>query len=91
MRAFGYRQHVAHTDFEVLVPSGNYAMATWSTLTHGNGVALQMDGLITRTGTAGGTMIVISNSNDVEFFSSTGKGAMQGKGYVFHQSGSLSG
>ncbi|KAJ4342790.1 hypothetical protein N0V95_006884 [Ascochyta clinopodiicola] len=66
-------------------------MATWSSLNHGKGVALQLDGIINRTGTAGGTMVVIENSSDIEFFSSTGKGAMQGNGYIFHQSGSLSG
>jgi rhamnogalacturonan hydrolase len=82
---------VTTTDSKVLVPPGTYSMATWSTLNHGKGVALQLDGIINRTGTAGGTMIVIEHSNDIEFFSSTGKGAMQGNGYIFHQSGSLSG
>lgn len=75
----------------VVVPAGNYAQATWATLDNGKGTALQLDGIIYRTGTAGGTMIVIENSNDVEFFSSTGQGAMQGNGYQIHQSGSLSG
>lgn len=66
-------------------------MATWSTLNHGKGVALQLDGIITRTGTAGGNMIVIEHSSDIEFFSSTGKGAIQGNGYIFHQTGSITG
>ncbi len=66
-------------------------MATWATLNHGNGVGVQLDGTIYRTGTAGGTMIVVENSNNVEFFSSTDKGAMQGYGYQIHKSGSLNG
>jgi rhamnogalacturonan hydrolase len=75
----------------VYVPAGDYAMATWVTLNHGSGVGIQLDGIIYRTGTAGGNMIVVENSNDVEFFSSNGKGAMQGYGYEIHKSGSLSG
>ena len=66
-------------------------MSTWATLNKGTGVGIQLDGIIYRTGTAGGHMIIIQNSNDIEFFSSTGKGAMQGYGYVIHKTGSLSG
>lgn len=64
-------------------------MATWAILQRGQGIALQLDGIISRNSTADST--VGSKSTDIEFFSSTGKGAMQGKGYVFHQPGSLSG
>lgn len=74
----------------VIIPSGNYALATWVTLSGGNW-ALQLDGIINRTGTSGGTMIVVEHSNDFEMFSSTGKGAIQGNGYVFHAQGDLSG
>jgi rhamnogalacturonan hydrolase len=66
-------------------------MQTWATLNHGTGVALQLDGIITRKGTEGGTMIVVENSSDIEFFSSTGKGAIQGDGYVIHKTGSVNG
>ena len=41
----------------VIIPAGNYAMATWVTLSGGNAWALQLDGIIYRNGTAGGTMI----------------------------------
>jgi rhamnogalacturonan hydrolase len=67
----------------VWIPSGNYAMATWQTLNGGSGWALQLDGIIYRTGTAGGHMIVVENTNDFEFFSLSSKGAIQGFGYTF--------
>lgn len=38
-------------------------------------------------GTAGGNMIAIENANDFEFFSSTGKGAIQGFGYQCRNAG----
>lgn len=75
----------------VVIPSGNYALATWVTLSGGNAWALQLDGTITRTGTDGGNMIFIEHGSDFEMFSSTGKGAMQGLGYEFHLDGSLDG
>lgn len=75
----------------VVIPSGNYAMATWVLLNGGSAWALQLDGTIYRTGTAGGNMIMIEHTSDFELFSSQAKGAMQGNGYIFHQSGSLSG
>jgi rhamnogalacturonan hydrolase len=62
----------------VVVPSGNYAMKTWVTFEGGNAWALQLDGVIYRTGTDAGNMLLISNANDFEMFSSTGKGAVQG-------------
>lgn len=58
-------------------------MATWQTLSGGSGWAIQLDGIIYRTGTAGGHMIIVENTSDFEFFSSTSKGAIQGYGYVF--------
>lgn len=75
----------------VVIPPGNYALATWITLSGGTAWALQLDGIITRTGTAGGNMIFIEHGSDFELFSSTGKGAVQGNGYIFHQTGSLTG
>jgi rhamnogalacturonan hydrolase len=75
----------------VIVPTGDYALATWVTLSGGSAVSIQIDGIITRTGTAGGNMIFIEHTSDLEVFSSTGKGAVQGNGYIFHQQGSLSG
>lgn len=82
----------AHANcFAVVIPTGDFAMSTWATLNKGTGVGLQLDGTIYRTGTAGGNMIAIQNSQDIEFFSSTGSGVMQGYGYEIHKSGSLSG
>lgn len=75
----------------VQIPTGNYAMATWVTLSGGNAWALQFDGIISRTGTAGGNMFMIEHSTDFELFSSTSKGAIQGNGYVFHAEGNTSG
>ena len=75
----------------VMIPSGSYAMATWVTLSGGSAWALQLDGTIYRTGTAGGNMIFVEHSSDFELFSSHGQGAVQGNGYIFHQSGSISG
>jgi rhamnogalacturonan hydrolase len=62
----------------VVIPEGDYAMKTWVTLNGGSGWALQLDGVIYRTGTDGGNMIFIRNADDFEMFSSTGKGAVQG-------------
>lgn len=75
----------------VVIPTGDYALATWVTLSGGTAWALQLDGLITRTGTAGGNMIFIEHGSDFEMFSSTGGGAFQGDGYMFHEAGSLTG
>ncbi|OJJ48148.1 hypothetical protein ASPZODRAFT_1529553 [Penicilliopsis zonata CBS 506.65] len=68
----------------VYIPPGSYAMSTWVDLSGGNAWALQMDGIIYRTGTDGGNMIYIEHSTDFELFSSTSAGAMQGFGYEFH-------
>ncbi|KAL1878126.1 hypothetical protein VTK73DRAFT_8006 [Phialemonium thermophilum] len=71
----------------VYVPPGDYAMATWVSLSGGHGWAFQLDGIIYRTGTAGGHMIFIEKAKDFEFYSSTSKGAIQGYGYEFHRAG----
>ncbi|KAF2203772.1 rhamnogalacturonase A [Delitschia confertaspora ATCC 74209] len=75
----------------VVIPAGDYAMNTWVSLTGGSGWALQLDGIIYRKGTAGGNMIFIGSTSDVEVFSSTGKGAVQGNGYEIHAQGSRTG
>ncbi|KAK5116166.1 hypothetical protein LTR62_008492 [Meristemomyces frigidus] len=67
----------------VVIPSGNYALSNWVTLSGGASWALQLDGIVFRTG--------IEHTSDFELFSSTGKGAIQGYGYKFHQQGSISG
>lgn len=62
-------------------------MATWVTITGGTGVSINLDGIIYRTGTAGGHMIIVEHTTDFEFYSSTSNGAVQGYGYVFHAAG----
>ena len=59
-------------------------MATGVKLNGGSGWALQIDGLLTLTsgGTFGGNAFVIQNGNDIEVFSSTNKGAINGQGYI---------
>lgn len=42
----------------VNIPSGTFAMATWQTLSGGSGWAINLEGTIVRTGTAGGHMII---------------------------------
>ncbi|KAL9111528.1 MAG: hypothetical protein Q9227_004016 [Pyrenula ochraceoflavens] len=71
----------------VNIPTGNFAMSTWQTLSGGTAWAINLDGIILRTGTAGGHMIIVEKSTDFEFRSTTGKGAMQGYGYQFHSQG----
>ncbi|GLI81180.1 hypothetical protein PoHVEF18_009552 [Penicillium ochrochloron] len=75
----------------VYIPSGDYALGSWVTLTGGKSTAIRLDGTIYRTGTGGGNMIFIEHTSDFELFSSTSKGAVQGSGYEFHKKGSLSG
>lgn len=58
-------------------------MSTWQTLSGGSSWALQLDGIIYRTGTASGNMLVIEHTSDFEFFSRTSTGAIQGYGYEF--------
>ncbi|KDR70187.1 hypothetical protein GALMADRAFT_890769 [Galerina marginata CBS 339.88] len=69
------------------VPPGNYSMATWVTLNNGTKWAFQMDGVITRTATTGGHMIIIQNANDFEMYSSNSAGAIQGNGYQCRNAG----
>jgi len=75
----------------VVIPSGQYALAEWVTFSGGKGWALQLDGTITRTGTEGGNMFMVEHGSDFEFFSSTGKGAIQGNGYILHAQGNRDG
>lgn len=72
---------------EVLVPEGDYGLSTWVSLSGGQGVSLNIEGTIYRTGTDSGNMISIEDSTDVEVYSATSKGAIQGYGYEFHKDG----
>ncbi|KAH9882382.1 hypothetical protein J1614_000618 [Plenodomus biglobosus] len=75
----------------VVIPPGDFALKTWVTFEGGKAWALQLDGVIYRTGTGGGNMLFIRNANDFEMFSSTGKGAIQGLGYQDHKNGKRDG
>ena len=48
----------------VYIPSGNYLLKRWVTLSGGSAWALQLDGIIYRGGTAGGNMIYIEHASD---------------------------
>ncbi len=71
----------------VYIPPGTYQMETWVNLKDASKIAIQLDGIIERTGTAGGTMFGITSASDFEFFSGTSKGAIQGYGYEFISKG----
>lgn len=73
---------------QVLIPEGDYGLGTWVTLNKGTGVSINLEGTIYRTGTADGNMIAIEHSTDIEFYSATSAGAIQGYGYEFHADGS---
>ncbi|KAE8131579.1 RGase A [Aspergillus pseudotamarii] len=75
----------------VYIPSGDYAMSSRLKLSGGKASAIQLDGIIYRTGSDGGNLFMIEHSSDFEFFSSTSQGAIQGLGYEFHKDGSLDG
>ncbi|KAE8375531.1 RGase A [Aspergillus bertholletiae] len=75
----------------VYIPSGDYAMSSRLKLSGGKASAIQLDGIIYRTGSDGGNLFMIEHSSDFEFFSSTSAGAIQGLGYEFHKDGNLKG
>lgn len=72
---------------EVYIPAGDYGLETWVTLSKGSGVSINIEGIIYRTGTASGNMIGIEDSTDIEVYSATSAGAIQGYGYEFHKDG----
>jgi rhamnogalacturonan hydrolase len=75
----------------ILIPPGDYALNTWVNFNGGGHYAVQWDGIIHRTGGAGGNMMLVQHADDVEIFSTTGRGAFQGNGYEFHARGSIQG
>ncbi|KAJ0109156.1 hypothetical protein J7T55_002348 [Diaporthe amygdali] len=72
---------------EVLIPEGDYGMATWVKLSGGTGTSINLEGTIYRTGSDSGNMFMIEHSTDFEFYSASSKGAIQGYGYEFHKNG----
>lgn len=75
----------------VVIPSGTYMMETFVEISGAEGMAIQLDGIITRIGTDGSNMLSVKHASDFELLSSTGKGAIQGNGYEYHAEGSISG
>lgn len=71
----------------VNIPLGTFALETWVTLSGGEAWAMNLEGIIVRTGTDGGNMIYIEHSTDFELYSSRGVGAIQGYGYEFLELG----
>ncbi|VUC26106.1 unnamed protein product [Clonostachys rosea] len=72
---------------QVYIPEGDYGLASWLLLKHGNGTSINLEGTIYRTGSGGGNMILIRDSTDIEIYSANSKGAIQGYGYEFHKQG----
>ncbi|KAI1493195.1 rhamnogalacturonase a precursor [Biscogniauxia mediterranea] len=70
---------------QVYIPAGDYGLATWLELKNGRGVSINLEGVIYRTGTAGGNMILVRDSSDFELYSANAQGAVQGFGYEFHK------
>lgn len=54
-------------------------------------IAIQLDGVITRTAELSGTLFAIGSTWDFEFLSLSGNGAILGEGYIYHEAGSISG
>jgi rhamnogalacturonan hydrolase len=75
----------------IYIPPGDYSLDSWVRVTGGSSCAIQIDGILYRTGTDGGNMIWIEHTTDFELFSSISRGAVQGYGYEFHINGSLTG
>ncbi|PWY91759.1 RGase C [Aspergillus sclerotioniger CBS 115572] len=67
----------------VYIPPGNYSMATFNELKDGVSSAVQLDGVINRTGSDGATMLSFRNCIDFEFFSGNSKGTIQGNGHEY--------
>lgn len=72
----------------VYIPPGTYDMVTCVQLKDGQSVAVQLDGIIQRSDDADCShMIAFRSVDDLEFFSGTSKGAIQGFGYKYLQNG----
>lgn len=75
----------------IVIPAGDWGLRTWVNMRGGKSFAIQWDGVIHRTGDAGGNMLLVQSSDDVEIFSTTGRGAFQGNGYVMHAKNNILG
>ncbi|KAJ4168771.1 hypothetical protein NW754_010699 [Fusarium falciforme] len=82
-----------HPGSRLIVPDGKYLIKRSVVLSNGTNWALQLDGLITlayggnwtvdRDGQFLQNGLTIINPVDFEFYSSNGKGAIQGQGYIY--------
>ncbi|RAK72210.1 pectin lyase-like protein [Aspergillus fijiensis CBS 313.89] len=71
----------------VYIPPGNFSMATFPALKDGVSSAVQLDGVVHRTGAEGSTMFSFRNCKDFEFFSGNSRGAIQGYGNEYLSQG----
>jgi rhamnogalacturonan hydrolase len=67
----------------VYIPPGNWSLASFPLLKNGVSSAVQLDGIIHRTGSDGSNMLAFRNCEDFEFFSGNSKGAIQGNGHEY--------
>ncbi|KAI8170956.1 Rhamnogalacturonase A [Colletotrichum sp. SAR 10_70] len=74
---------LVHAGSRLIVPEGNYLIKRTAILSNGTNWAFQLDGLITLA--YGGNWTV--DPVDFEFYSPNGKGAIQGQGYLYRNSG----
>jgi rhamnogalacturonan hydrolase len=76
----------------IVIPSGDWGIKTWVDFNGGSGWAIQWEGTIHRSGQgAGGNMLLVQHADDVEIFSTSGKGAFQGNGYEYHAKNDIKG
>ncbi|KAJ1302855.1 hypothetical protein OPQ81_003157 [Rhizoctonia solani] len=80
---------VKNPNSRLIVPEGNYLLSSTVLLNGGNNWAFQLDGLITVdysayvSGAVSGNALVFQRMNEFELYSSNGKGAIQGQGYLY--------
>ncbi|KEP50118.1 putative endo-rhamnogalacturonase [Rhizoctonia solani 123E] len=80
---------VKNPNSRLIVPAGNYLLSTTVLLNGASNWAFQLDGLITVDysayvkGTVAGNALVFQRMNEFELYSSNGKGAIQGQGYLY--------
>ncbi|KAJ3956676.1 hypothetical protein N0V92_006766 [Colletotrichum tropicale] len=74
---------LVHAGSRLIIPEGKYLIKRTVILSNGTNWAFQLDGLITLA--YGGNWTV--DPVDFEFYSQNGKGAIQGQGYLYRNSG----
>ncbi|KAH7339051.1 putative endo-rhamnogalacturonase F [Rhizoctonia solani] len=80
---------VKNPNSRLIVPQGNYLLSSTVLLNGASNWAFQLDGLITVdysayvSGAVSGNALVFQRMNEFELYSSNGKGAIQGQGYLY--------